>query len=296
MRQGNKRTTAYPDFGKRLFYVVRENNTDIIKDNSTSVNIQKLSGYNQTDLLQKILYNIIMEIKIKYIILKCLFLNRLFSMNESDDNSTSKIKIIINDNSNYIINVGDNNLHNIQKKHKKISSNKNIKLFKNIKQTPYHQPQRHEEKPSDCISDNDNNQIFTFRQEQKPNKKRKKKNKQEHQEKNKQEHQEKSIYSMSMATIIAKDFKKNSNPSQNNNIKNLNNFRNLLNRGYPISQNSSNIYAISFEDMIVKDLYNSQKTKTKGNKIYPLENSNKKLGNNISPSSNIMASLISPTI
>ena len=56
MRQGNKRAAAYPDFGKRLFYVVRENNIDVVKDNSTSVNIQKLSGYNQTDLLQKVLY------------------------------------------------------------------------------------------------------------------------------------------------------------------------------------------------------------------------------------------------
>jgi hemoglobin/transferrin/lactoferrin receptor protein len=56
MRQGNKRSAAYPDFGKRLFYVARENNTDVVKDNSASVNIQKLSGYNQTDLLQKVLY------------------------------------------------------------------------------------------------------------------------------------------------------------------------------------------------------------------------------------------------
>jgi len=56
MRQGNKRSAAYPDFGKRLFYVVRENNTDVIKDNSASVNIQKLSGYNQIDLLQKVLF------------------------------------------------------------------------------------------------------------------------------------------------------------------------------------------------------------------------------------------------
>jgi len=56
MRQGNKRTTAYPDFGKRLFYVVRENNSDVVKDNSKSVNIQKLSGYTQTDFLQKIFY------------------------------------------------------------------------------------------------------------------------------------------------------------------------------------------------------------------------------------------------
>ena len=56
MRQGNKRLSAYPDFGKRFFYVARENNTDVIKDNSASVNSQKLSGYNQTDLLQKVLY------------------------------------------------------------------------------------------------------------------------------------------------------------------------------------------------------------------------------------------------
>ena len=56
MRQGNKRLATYPDFGKRLFYVVRENDTDVVKDNSTSVNIQKLSGYTQTDLLQKVLF------------------------------------------------------------------------------------------------------------------------------------------------------------------------------------------------------------------------------------------------
>ena len=56
MRQGNKRLSAYPDFGKRFFYVVRENNTDIVKDNSASVNIQRQSGYTQTDLLQKVLF------------------------------------------------------------------------------------------------------------------------------------------------------------------------------------------------------------------------------------------------
>lgn len=56
MRQGNQRSAAYPDFGKRLFYVARENNTDVVKDNSASVNIQKLSGYTQTDLLQKVLF------------------------------------------------------------------------------------------------------------------------------------------------------------------------------------------------------------------------------------------------
>ena len=56
MRQGNKRSSTYPDFGKRFFYVARENNIDVVEDNSASVNIQKLSGYNQTDLLQKLMY------------------------------------------------------------------------------------------------------------------------------------------------------------------------------------------------------------------------------------------------
>lgn len=56
MIQGNKRLAAYPDFGKRFFYVVRENNIDIVKDNSAEVNKQKLSGYHQTDFLQKILF------------------------------------------------------------------------------------------------------------------------------------------------------------------------------------------------------------------------------------------------
>jgi hemoglobin/transferrin/lactoferrin receptor protein len=56
MRQGNKRSAAYSDFGKRFFYVARENNIDIVKDNSAFVNIQKLSGYNQIDLLQKVLF------------------------------------------------------------------------------------------------------------------------------------------------------------------------------------------------------------------------------------------------
>ena len=56
LRQGNKRSSTYPDFGKRFFYVARENNIDVVKDNSASVNIQKLSGYNQTDLLQKLMY------------------------------------------------------------------------------------------------------------------------------------------------------------------------------------------------------------------------------------------------
>ena len=55
MRQGANRSITYPDFGKRTFYVVREAGVDMVKVNE-NVNIQKLSGYQQTDLLQKVLY------------------------------------------------------------------------------------------------------------------------------------------------------------------------------------------------------------------------------------------------
>ncbi len=55
MRQGNNRSADYPDFGKRLFYVTRENGVDIAKVND-NVNYQRVTGYTQTDLLQKILY------------------------------------------------------------------------------------------------------------------------------------------------------------------------------------------------------------------------------------------------
>ena len=56
LRQGNNRSAAYPDFGKRLFYVTRENGVDVVNNNSSKVNIQKTTGYTQTDLLQKILF------------------------------------------------------------------------------------------------------------------------------------------------------------------------------------------------------------------------------------------------
>ena len=55
LRQGANRSATYPDFGKRTFYVVREAGADVVKINE-DVNVQKLSGYQQTDLLQKVLY------------------------------------------------------------------------------------------------------------------------------------------------------------------------------------------------------------------------------------------------
>ena len=56
LRQGNNRSSAYPNFGKRLFYVTNENGVDIVNSNTNSVNIQKTTGYTQTDLLQKVLF------------------------------------------------------------------------------------------------------------------------------------------------------------------------------------------------------------------------------------------------
>jgi hemoglobin/transferrin/lactoferrin receptor protein len=55
MRQGANRSSAFPDFGRRSFFVVRESGADVVKMND-DVDVQKLSGYNQYDLLQKVLY------------------------------------------------------------------------------------------------------------------------------------------------------------------------------------------------------------------------------------------------
>ena len=55
MRQGSSRPNDFPDFGKRLFYVERVNGVDVAQVNYNP-NIQKETGYHQTDLLQKILY------------------------------------------------------------------------------------------------------------------------------------------------------------------------------------------------------------------------------------------------
>ncbi|MEN9382761.1 MAG: hypothetical protein RI940_1644, partial [Bacteroidota bacterium] len=56
LRQGNNRSSAYPDFGKRLFFVTRENGVDVVNSNASKVNIQKTTGYSQTDFLQKIFF------------------------------------------------------------------------------------------------------------------------------------------------------------------------------------------------------------------------------------------------
>lgn len=53
--QGNVRNSKYSDFGKRNFYVERINNLDVAISN-TNPNQQKLSAYQQYDLLQKICY------------------------------------------------------------------------------------------------------------------------------------------------------------------------------------------------------------------------------------------------
>ncbi|MDP4680707.1 MAG: TonB-dependent receptor, partial [Cyclobacteriaceae bacterium] len=55
LRTGSNRDSEYPDFGKRYEYVVRVNDTDQILTNDNP-NIQRFSGYSQTNFLQKIGY------------------------------------------------------------------------------------------------------------------------------------------------------------------------------------------------------------------------------------------------
>lgn len=53
LRAGNRRPAAYPDFGKRFYYVDRINSEDqtLVNDDP---NLQRQTGYQQVDLLQKI--------------------------------------------------------------------------------------------------------------------------------------------------------------------------------------------------------------------------------------------------
>lgn len=53
LRTGNKRTDAFPDFGKRLEFVERRNGEDVIVQND-NVNKQVNSGYDQTNFMQKL--------------------------------------------------------------------------------------------------------------------------------------------------------------------------------------------------------------------------------------------------
>lgn len=55
LRAGANRTNEYPDWGKRFEYVVRENGQDVIKENEDP-NVQVGTGYNQVDLLEKIVF------------------------------------------------------------------------------------------------------------------------------------------------------------------------------------------------------------------------------------------------
>lgn len=55
LQQGANRNDAYPSFGTRPFYQGRINNTDVMLPNDNN-NIQKSSGYQQYDFLQKITF------------------------------------------------------------------------------------------------------------------------------------------------------------------------------------------------------------------------------------------------
>ncbi len=54
--QGNRRRTAYPDFGKRFFYQQRESGIMDIAVPNANPNKQTNSGYAQVDFLQKLLF------------------------------------------------------------------------------------------------------------------------------------------------------------------------------------------------------------------------------------------------
>lgn len=56
LRQGARRDSQYPNFGKRFFYVERINDIDVALQNSNP-NIQIKSGYKQYDFLQKFIYH-----------------------------------------------------------------------------------------------------------------------------------------------------------------------------------------------------------------------------------------------
>jgi len=62
LRQGAKRSSKYPDFGKRPWYVDRINGVDSMLQNKDQ-NVQVGSGYEQLDLLQKFLYQSSKDVK-----------------------------------------------------------------------------------------------------------------------------------------------------------------------------------------------------------------------------------------
>lgn len=55
LRQGRNRNPDFGDWGKRLFYVERQNGQDVMIENNDPA-VQRQSGYTQYDLLQKILF------------------------------------------------------------------------------------------------------------------------------------------------------------------------------------------------------------------------------------------------
>jgi hemoglobin/transferrin/lactoferrin receptor protein len=57
LKTGDNRPSNFPEFGKRLQYVDRINGADVVVANN-DVNVQKFSGYNQINVLQKLSYRI----------------------------------------------------------------------------------------------------------------------------------------------------------------------------------------------------------------------------------------------
>jgi len=55
LRAGANRSDDFPDWGKRFEYAARENGVDVVKQNEDP-NVQVGTGYNQMDLLQKVVF------------------------------------------------------------------------------------------------------------------------------------------------------------------------------------------------------------------------------------------------
>jgi hemoglobin/transferrin/lactoferrin receptor protein len=55
MKMGNKYSSAYPNFGRRITYVDNVNGIDSVRVNSDD-RVQKFSGYKQWDIIQKLLF------------------------------------------------------------------------------------------------------------------------------------------------------------------------------------------------------------------------------------------------
>jgi len=65
LRSGNNRPDAHPNFGKRLEYVDRIDGEDVVVSNP-DVNVQRFSGYEQLNLMNKLSYKVSPDLELSY--------------------------------------------------------------------------------------------------------------------------------------------------------------------------------------------------------------------------------------